>query len=342
MPDGRAVRRPVSGDAPVALAARERIAVGLAALERELHAARAGKVEGVHQLRIAIRRLRTALGLFESALPRRTAQALERELATLGRAVGPVRDLDVLAIAIGKRARKIDPALEPAVATILRHVRDHRRSAHALLVTTLDAPRTRGTTVRLAALARQRGTDRTPMRAVADDLVGPLVRDLTRAARKHGANPSAKSMHKLRIRAKHLRYALEALDGLGGKATRALVERLTDLQRLIGDQRDATTQRAWLLDEVPAFAGDAEALVALGAIAEALRRRADRRAKRVSRAWRRIDHPKRIAAVLKELGHGKGTRGSAGRPLEHGRGAGARTGARGGGPKGTPVQTKAA
>jgi CHAD domain-containing protein len=306
VPDGRAARRPPSADVPVAVAARELVAVGTTALGRELQAARAGKVEGVHQLRIAIRRLRTALALFERALPRRTARALERELATLGRSVGPVRDLDVLAIAVGTQAGKIDPSLEPAVATILRHVRDRRASAHARLITTLDAPRTRRTMARLTALARRHGADRTPIGTVASELVRPLVRDLVRAARKHDADPSTKAMHRLRIRAKHLRYALEALDGLGGKATRTLVERLAELQRLIGDQRDASTQRAWLLDEVPAFAGDAEALVALGAIAEALRRRAKRRAQRVPRAWRRVDHPKRIAAMLKELAHAEG------------------------------------
>jgi len=308
MAAGRPARRPLSAEVPVAVAARDAIAAGLVVLDRELRAARAGKVEGVHQLRVAIRRLRTALTLFECALPRRTAQALERELGELGRAVGPVRDLDVLALAVGRHGRKIDPAFEPAVATIRRHVRDHRTSAHALLASTLDAPRTRRMTARLRALARQRGGDVTPTGAVAAGLVRPLVRELGRAGRKSHTDPSPEALHKLRIRAKHLRYALEALDGLGGKATRALARRQAELQHVLGDQRDALTQRAWLLDEVPAFAGDAEALVALGSIAEALRRQADRIARRVPRVWRRVDRPKRVAAMLDELaGDGRTT-----------------------------------
>jgi CHAD domain-containing protein len=281
-------------------AARATIAVHLATLVREMQGARTGKVESVHQLRVAMRRLRAALALFNSDLPRRTADMLERELQDLGRTVGSVRDLDVLAAAVAKRGRKIDARLEPAVATLLRHVREQRTAAHALLATALETPRTRRLTVRLATVAK-RGGGGEPTWKVAADLVRPLLRAVMRGGRGVGASSSARALHRLRIDAKRLRYALEALDGLGGDATRAFAGRLADLQDLLGDQRDATTQRAWLLDEVPSFVGDAEALVAIGAIAEALHRRGKRLARRIRSAWRRVDHPKRIAAALEEL-----------------------------------------
>jgi CHAD domain-containing protein len=285
---------------PVGVAARATIAVHLETLTREMQGARGGKAESVHQLRVAMRRLRAALALFKSDLPRRTAEMLERELQELGRAVGAVRDLDVLAAALAKRGRKIDARLEPAVATLLRHVREQRTAAHAVLATTLETPRTRRLTTRLATLARRGGSGE-PAWKVAADLVRPLLRDVTRGGRGVGASSSPRSLHRLRIDAKRLRYALEALDGLGDENTRALARRLADLQDLLGEQRDATTQRAWLLDEVPSFVGDAEALVAIGAIAEALRRRGKRFARRIGRAWRRVDHPKRIAAALEAL-----------------------------------------
>ena len=297
----RAARPSLSPDVPVAALARAAIAARVPVLREELAAARGGKIEGVHQLRVAIRRLRTTLELFVEALPQRTSAALERELAELGRAVGPVRDLDVLAQAIGRRGRRIDAALEPAVTTILRHVRERRAAAHSLLVTTLDAPRTVRVIERLEALGRGRGADAPASGAVAAGLVQPLVRDLVRAGKRSMDDASPRRLHKLRIRAKRLRYALESLDGLGGKAAKALAGRLTDLQHVLGDQRDAMNQRAWLIAEAPAFVGDAEALVALGAVVEALRSRAEQMGERVPRAWKRIDHPKRLAAVLAEL-----------------------------------------
>jgi triphosphatase len=297
----RAPRRPtVSAELPVGVAARATIAAHLEVLVREMAGARAGKVDSVHQLRVAMRRIRAALALFDAALPRRTAAALESALQTLGRTVGAVRDIDVLAAAIAKRGRKIGSRLEPAVVTVLRHVHEQRLAAHATLATALDTPRTRRVIERLAALAA-RGGGGPPLWQVAADLVRPLLRDVLRAGRRIDASSSMATLHRLRIRAKRLRYALEALDGLGGAETRALAKRLAELQDVIGEHRDATTQRAWLLDEVPAFVADAEALVAIGAIAEALRRRSRRVARRVPRVWRRIDRPKRIAAMLEEL-----------------------------------------
>src|SRR5262245_65749316 len=93
----------VTADEPVGVAARALLAAQHGDFARELQAARAGKVEGVHQLRVATRRLRATLALFADALPARAREALERDLAEIGRAVGPVRDLDVLAEAIAKR-----------------------------------------------------------------------------------------------------------------------------------------------------------------------------------------------------------------------------------------------
>jgi CHAD domain-containing protein len=308
----RAAGPTLSPDVPVGAAARATIAARVNVLRDELSAAHGGKIEGVHQTRVAIRRLRTTLELFAEALPQRTIESLERELAELGRAVGSVRDLDVLAQAIGKVGKKIDASLEPAVTTILRHVRDRRAAAHGVLVATLDGPRTQRLLERLDVLGRGRGAETPASGAVAADLVRPLVRELLRAGKKNRDDATPKRLHKLRIRAKRLRYALESLDGVGGKAARALAGRLAELQHVLGDQRDAMNQSAWLLAEAPAFVGDAEALVALGAVVEALRRRAERMAARVPRAWKRIDHPRRLAAVVDELA--RAAKGVAGAP----------------------------
>jgi len=291
----------VSADMSVGVAARISIAAALETMTHELQAARAGKIRGVHQVRVATRRLRAALELFHDALPRRAALALTEDLAELARAVGPVRDLDVLAEAIAQRGRKIDAALEPAVATILRHVRERRSASHALLVAALDGSGTRRLTERLALLARGHGGATAPMSAVAADLVRPLAQKVARAGRGVDVSATPAALHRLRIKVKRLRYALEVLDGLGADAARKLARRLAALQRLLGDQRDATNQRAWLADEMPAFVGDAEALVAVGAIGEALRRRAKRFLRDVPAACARIDRPKLVASVLREL-----------------------------------------
>lgn len=52
--------------------------------------------EGVHQMRVALRRLRAALSLFKDTMPPEARRALRRQAGTLARALGPARDLDVL------------------------------------------------------------------------------------------------------------------------------------------------------------------------------------------------------------------------------------------------------
>ena len=262
--------------------------------------ARAGKVEGIHQLRVAMRRARAALMLYEDALPR-SAKGLGDELATLGQTIGAVRDLDVLAAAVSRHGRKLDDTLAPAAATIVRHVRERRAAAHALAVAALDAPRTTRLLERLGRLAAGQGGGTAPLGSVAMGLVRPLVRDLVRAARRVDASASPAVLHRVRLRTKCLRYALATLDGVAGRSTRELARRLAALQGFLGDQRDATTQHAWLIAEIPAFVGDAEALVATGAIGEMLRRRASRLARKMPGECRRLTRPKLIEAALREL-----------------------------------------
>src|SRR5512136_1679849 len=61
--------------------------------------------EYLHQMRVALRRLRTAFGLFSDALPRPVAAELLEELRWLTRALGRARDWDVF------RAGTLRPAL---------------------------------------------------------------------------------------------------------------------------------------------------------------------------------------------------------------------------------------
>jgi CHAD domain-containing protein len=233
---------------------------------------------------------------------------LQDELAWLGREAGTVRDLDVMAEAIAARRRKLDPALRPAVTTIVRHVRDRRRAAHAAFSEKLDSPRAARLHARLAALVGSPtgAGGRGPCWTRAPELTRPLIRAVQRAGRGVDESSPEPDLHRLRVRAKRLRYALEVFEELAGDRTATLTKRLTRFQRLAGDHHDAVTQSAWLRAEMGVFAGDAEALVAVGAIIEALRRRARRTAREVPRRWRHAIRPGLVRDALEELGRKPG------------------------------------
>lgn len=101
-------------------------------------AARDGDVEGIHDMRVAIRRLRVALSNFEVCLPRKDRRRLRDELGHLADALGRVRDLDVM-IATMELNRPIRPAGDNrAIDSFIKRLQRLRRRQHRLLIVYLD------------------------------------------------------------------------------------------------------------------------------------------------------------------------------------------------------------
>ena len=109
------------------------------AIDADSPAARGGDVEAIHQLRVATRRLRAALRLFAPVLPATAVTSGLEGLAALGRAIGAVRDLDVLGLAVAARARKLAPETRAALAPLEQEVARRRAVALAVLVEQLDS-----------------------------------------------------------------------------------------------------------------------------------------------------------------------------------------------------------
>jgi len=304
------VRRPprasslvLAPEDPARLAARVVIRFHLRAFAREEAGARAGDIEAVHQLRVATRRLRAALRLFAPVLPPRVAAHARAELRSLGRAIGAVRDLDVLGAAVMARAARLDPALRHALGPLGVAIHDERATAHAALGATLDGRRFHRLLDGLAAFAESPAPARgdVPLGAIAADLVRPLLRDALRAGRALGPDAPPAVVHRARIRVKRLRYALETLRGLGGPAVRKTTVRLARLQERLGEHQDAVTHRTWLLAYAERPDVPAPTLVAVGALVQAFDRLAARRRRRLADRWRRVGRPRRRRAVLDEL-----------------------------------------
>src|SRR5439155_33687 len=81
---------------------------------------------------------------------------------------------------------------------------------------------------------------------VAPDLLRPQVRAVVRAGRRLGPDAAPPDLHRLRIRVKRLRYAVETLRSLGDRSVREVLVRLERLQDTLGKGQDAATAIAWL------------------------------------------------------------------------------------------------
>jgi CHAD domain-containing protein len=281
----------LSADDDARAAARRVLAVHLATFEHEAPAARRGDVEAVHQLRVATRRLRATLQLFAPVLPAATAGWVAERLSSLGRSIGAVRDLDVLALAVVALGRRLGDETRAALGPLEHDVLARRAVVLAELDRVLDTPQCRRLLGRLTQLAVARPAVRGAVRFgdVAADLVRPLFRAVQRAGRDLDKETPAVALHRLRVRVKRLRYACEPLSPLAGEDMRPVIRRLVSLQDLLGEHQDAVTQAAWLR----AYTGSAQlppaTLLATGALVDRLERRARKLRARIPRAWRRFD-----------------------------------------------------
>ena len=292
-----------SRDEPAALTLRSALGVHLRALAAAEDGVRAGEVEPVHQLRVATRRLRATLVLFAPLVPKALSRFAERELAWLGTAVGSVRDLDVLDEAIANLARRLDPELRGTLGPIAVAIRERRAVARDALAKTLASARCRRLRTRIGSFAGSRLPTTTDGRLgeLAPRLLRPILRTTVRAGRRVKAESSPAEVHRLRVRVKRLRYALETLRAANDKATVKLLRRLVRLQDLLGDYQDAVTQSAWLRTYAESTLLAPGPLLGVGALLQLLSRRGRRRRKRVPEAWQRFDQQKLHRRALDEL-----------------------------------------
>jgi CHAD domain-containing protein len=299
----RAAAPAASRDEPAALTLRSALGVHLRALAAAEDGVRAGEVEPVHQLRVATRRLRATLALFAPLVPKGLSRFAERELAWLGTAVGSVRDLDVLDQAVADLAKRLDPELRGTLGPIAVAIRERRSVARDALVKSLASGRCRRLRARIGTFAGSRLPTTTDGRLgeLAPRLLRPILRTTLRAGRGVNAESPPAEVHRLRVRVKRLRYALETLRGSEDKATDKLLRRLSRLQDVLGDYQDAVTQAAWLRTHAETTLLAPGPLLGVGALLQLLSRRARRRRKRFPESWQRFDQQKLHRRVLDEL-----------------------------------------
>ncbi len=220
--------------------------------------------EPVHQMRVALRRLRSAIKLFRRTIACPPLTAAAAELRALGHALGPAREWDVFLAGAGPEAAAAIPPT-PAMRRLLAAAHRQRAAAYAALRAHLRGPDFRRLTITLAFSARTQPWPDTPLAAT--DLRAHTNAVLTKRWRrllKSGAHITTlpiPRLHALRLQAKRLRYAAEIVAPLHGRreATQ-FIGRLSALQECLGHLNDAAAAARLMAELGPAgrgFAGGA-------------------------------------------------------------------------------------
>lgn len=211
-----------------------------------------GDAAGVHQMRVALRRLRSVLGLLRSVLPREESGRLAADAKWLAKILGAARDLDVLleqTIAPARSALPDDSGIE----SLATEVAAARENAFRALRRAIASARYTRFVLRFGAFvedsAWQSGEDAAAFAAQLLDKRASKAKRLGKKFRK--LDPERR--HELRIALKKLRYAAEFFASLfRTKRARKYLKRLAALQNGLGRVSDLETARRILGDLVAA------------------------------------------------------------------------------------------
>jgi CHAD domain-containing protein len=200
--------------------------------------------DSVHQMRVAARRLRSAMATFEPLMQPEPSATLREELRWMATELGAIRDTEVMIERLDRHAGQLDDAddtarargaIDPLLNARLAAARSSalaalRSDRHQLLVDDL-----------MSAAIDPPVTD--AAFAPCSDALLPLVartwRRLDRTIRDLELDGPSATWHAARIKAKKARYAADAVAPIFGKAMDRHADRLAVVTDLLGDHQDA-------------------------------------------------------------------------------------------------------
>ena len=203
--------------------------------------------ESVHQMRVGLRRLRSALGLFKDVL--QAPELLRRELDWLTAELGAARDWDVLAASTLPRVGREAPD-EPLLAELELAAQGVAHQKHEAAARAVSSARHTRLVLSLTRWVHGCGwrdclslQDQTRLTAKVSPFARKMLllhqrRLLKRGGQLQGASPEAR--HRIRIAAKKTRYATEFFESLYcARTVRPYVAALSALQDEFGWLNDA-------------------------------------------------------------------------------------------------------
>lgn len=209
--------------------------------------------EGVHDMRVASRRLRGALRDFLPYLRKRPLSSSMSHIKSLARALGRVRDCDVTIATLKKAAAKAPGEIAVGIRRFEDFRQEAREEARIKLMSALDAEsisdlQSEFTKALDAAVgpAKKRKTSKqtqapatsTSYREVARSVILSRLGHFEELSKGLYRPLSVKPLHEMRIAAKHLRYALELFEQCWGESAAFFAEKVAGFQSSLGDLHD--------------------------------------------------------------------------------------------------------
>ncbi|MGY1704279.1 CHAD domain-containing protein [Geodermatophilus sp. SYSU D00697] len=225
----------------------------LAALRGADLAVRTEQPEGVHDVRVACRRLRSILAAFRPVLDREQTDPLRDELRWVGEQLSGARDGEVALQHLRElvEAQPVELVLGPVVARIQQTtVKDHEAGSRKVARALADRRYLRLLDALDALLADPPVTEAAadPAPAVLADAVrrtGKRLRRAVEAARSSEGAEREHELHEARKAAKRVRYTAEVASDVLGAPAAELVDLMKQVQDVLGASQDTVVTRQY-------------------------------------------------------------------------------------------------
>jgi CHAD domain-containing protein len=209
-------------------------------------------VEDVHDMRVAIRRMRSAFRLLKPYYKVKDVRPYSKSLQELGWVLGDVRDLDVLIDNLRAFQLTLKADGQADLQSTIDSLDERRVAARADLIRTLDSKTYRRFLKAFGEFVT------TPIEKKSSEEIVPtqvrhllpsMIYDRLAAVRAYEdvlENAATETLHALRIEFKRLRYTVSLFDGVLGSSVSDFVDELKIVQDTLGKFNDATTARTRL------------------------------------------------------------------------------------------------
>lgn len=289
---------------PVAEAIRQVLLEQLDVMLANENGSRMGDdIDHVHDMRVAVRRMRTAFRLFGDYYQRSSIKRFQKDLRATGRALGAVRDMDVFNREAVHYLRQQPKRRRQDLDPLLAHWHDQRETARLALIAYLDGEPYRAFVQDFGEFVRSPGagvkpvSDVEPQRFLVQDVLSSTVWQRYETVRAYGRvldRAPVATLHALRIDCKYLRYTLEYFQSLLGPHASWLIGEVIALQDHLGDIQDAEVAKGILGDFMAQHDAQRNGLEEVNSthIAAYLTYRLDQQADLLAtlpQAWARVD-----------------------------------------------------
>lgn len=207
-------------------------------------------IEDVHDMRVAIRRMRSAIRLLRPYLKWKAIRPYNRKLRQLGGVLGEVRDLDVMIEQLQRYQAALDADSQAALQPAITELDTRRQEARAALNQYFDTKSYRRFVKSFAEFLLQPMPEPHLNGAVMPyqvrHVLPMLIYDRLAAVRAYDTvlqQADAPTLHALRIEFKRLRYLLSLFQAVLGPQAADVIAEIKTIQDHLGHLNDGAVAR---------------------------------------------------------------------------------------------------